>query len=93
MTAGVKALHVLVSGRVQGVAFRWHTRDAARAIGVRGWVRNVDDGRVEVHCEGPEDKLELFLAFLAEGPPASRVTGLEREPAGTQGADSFEIVR
>jgi len=56
-------------------------------------VRNTSDGRVEVHGEGPQVKLELFLAFLAEGPPASQVTGLVREEAEPQGADTFEVVR
>ncbi len=87
------AMRVLVSGRVQGVAFRWHTRDAARALGLVGWVRNLADGRVEVHAQGDEEQLAALAAFLEQGPPAALVTGIERKPAEVEEASAFDIVR
>ena len=66
-----------ISGRVQGVFFRWETMKRARALGVRGWVRNLSDGRVEAVFEGSEEAVEQMLEFCREGPPAARVTKVE----------------
>ena len=71
------AARVLVTGRVQGVAFRWHTHEEALALGVAGWVRNLADGRVETLFDGPEPAVEAFLAWLRRGPPAAHVRGIE----------------
>lgn len=65
--------HVLVSGRVQGVFFRDHTRRWALSLGLTGWVRNLWDGRVEVVAEGEKERLEGLIARLKEGPPLARV--------------------
>ena len=70
-------VHVLVEGRVQGVGFRWFTRDAAAALGLSGWVRNLKDGRVELLARGPRPRLDELLARLWEGPPASTVFSLD----------------
>lgn len=87
------ARHVLVSGRVQGVAFRWNAREAARELGVAGWVRNLADGRVEAWIEGDEPALERMLAWLAHGPPASRVDGVEARAVEPTGARGFRVDR
>ena len=82
--------HVHVSGRVQGVFFRATTREAAREHGVDGWVRNLDDGRVEAVFEGPPAAVEAMIEFCHDGSPAASVTdvGVEREePAGLTGFD------
>lgn len=73
----MKRVHVLVSGRVQGVCFRAFTRDEAQDMGLVGWVRNLPDGRVEVLAEGPQPALERLVAWCRLGPPAARVTGVE----------------
>jgi acylphosphatase len=65
--------HVLVSGRVQGVGFRWFARRSAQTHGVRGWCANLSDGRVEIVAEGERAALEAFTAELRLGPPAARV--------------------
>jgi acylphosphatase len=70
-------VHVVVSGRVQGVAFRAYTVDEARGLGVDGWVRNLPDGRVEAEAEGERSALEGLVAFCRRGPPAARVEGVE----------------
>ncbi len=65
--------HIMVSGRVQGVFFRDHTRTWAVSLGLSGWVRNLRDGRVEVMVEGERDKIESLIARLEEGPPLAMV--------------------
>lgn len=64
---------VLVSGRVQGVFFRAHTRDEARALGLKGWVRNLPDGRVAAVFEGERTKIDRMLAWCHQGPPYAAV--------------------
>ncbi len=66
-------VHLLVSGRVQGVAFRASTVDEARRLGVSGWVRNLADGRVEVEAEGERPALLALVRYCEQGPPAARV--------------------
>jgi len=83
--------HVYVSGTVQGVYFRATTRDRARERGVDGWVRNLDDGRVEAVFEGPEEDVEAMIEFCHEGSDAARVEDVDvtvEEPAGE---DGFEV--
>ncbi|MDD4951631.1 MAG: acylphosphatase [Desulfovibrionaceae bacterium] len=67
------SLQAIVSGLVQGVFFRAWTRDQARLLGLRGWVRNLPDGTVAVLAQGPKKDLDRFEALLWEGPPDSRV--------------------
>jgi DNA ligase D-like protein (predicted 3'-phosphoesterase) len=85
------ALRAVVRGAVHGVGFRYATAQRARALGVRGWVRNRDDGSLEVHAEGPRQAVEELLAFLAVGPPAARVAGVEAQPAAIEGHEQFAI--
>lgn len=87
-------LHAYVSGRVQGVGFRFFVLDAAQELGLTGWVRNLNDGRVEVLAEGPRPDLERLLRLLHQGPPASWVTGIDAtwEPATAEFPD-FRAVR
>jgi len=84
--------HVFVSGKVQGVYFRATTRDEARERGVTGWVKNLDDGRVEAVFEGEEDAVQEMVGFCHEGSSAARVEDVEvdREEA-TGEFDGFEI--
>lgn len=79
--------HYLVKGRVQGVGFRWFVQREAAEIGLRGWVRNTDDGHVEVVASGePEDLAELKSA-LRKGSRGSRVDAvIEHELAESEGA-------
>ncbi len=66
-------VHLVISGRVQGVWFRASTRRAADEFGVRGWVRNLADGRVEAIAEGDRASLEQLVKWAWQGPPAARV--------------------
>jgi acylphosphatase len=64
-------LHVLISGRVQGVFFRASTCEQANRLGLQGWVRNLPDGRVEALFEGEEERLKEMLGWCHQGPPGS----------------------
>jgi len=83
--------HLVVRGRVQGVAFRWSTQEEARRLGVAGWVRNRDDGSVEAVFEGAPDAVERAAAFCASGPPAARVDAVEGRDEPPEGLEGFEI--
>lgn len=89
-----RALHLVINGKVQGVGFRWFTRNAARSLGLNGRVRNLPDGRVEVRVAGAPEPLAQFLERMREGPPASRVEDIEeRELHPVPVWQGFEIDR
>ncbi len=69
----IVARRFAVSGRVQGVGYRFHARDAAARDGLGGFVRNLADGRVEVEAQGDEEAMQRFERALRQGPPAGRV--------------------
>ncbi len=69
--------HCFVSGRVQGVAFRYYTYQEAQRLGISGWVRNLADGRVEVLAYGTPDAVEKLCAWLHEGPSLAYVTDVQ----------------
>lgn len=75
MTVGPqdRGLAVRIEGRVQGVGFRWWVRALGREMGVRGWVRNLSDGAVEVHVAGDETLIVEFKGRLQAGPNGARV--------------------
>lgn len=73
-------LHARISGRVQGVGFRWFVREEARRLGLAGWVRNLPTGDVELVAEGPPEVLEAFARIIAQGPPGARVELVHRLP-------------
>jgi acylphosphatase len=66
----------VVTGRVQGVGYRYFAREQASPLGLTGWVRNLPDGSVEFYAEGPEAALEEFLRRLRKGPTSGHVDGL-----------------
>lgn len=82
----------VVSGRVQGVGFRWFVEREARSIGIGGWVRNTDGGTVEVLASGSDDQLSRLRKALEQGPRAARVDEVQ-EFEETQEANqtSFRI--
>jgi len=92
-TDGRVRAHVFVSGKVQGVYYRANTRDAARERGVDGWVRNLDDGRVEAVFEGPEDAVAELAEWCHEGSPAAEVDDVTVEYGDPEGENGFRIRR
>lgn len=93
--SALNTLHVDVRGRVQGVGFRWFVRERARALGLKGWVRNHPDGCVEVLAVGSDSALEALRAMLSQGPVGARVSGVEvrRDTPQTEPLDPFGILR
>jgi acylphosphatase len=85
--------HVYVSGTVQGVYFRATTRDTAREHDVDGWVRNLDDGRVEAVFEGSEAAVEALVEFCHEGSAAAVVTDVAVTYEAPEGESGFEVRR
>lgn len=86
--------HGIVSGRVQGVAYRYFAQRWAGALSLSGWVRNLPDGRVEVLAEGEKEVLEVFTERLREGPRMAVVDDLElswEAPAGESGGFRIEF--
>ena len=81
-------IHAFVSGMVQGVFFRSETRRIAKNLGVKGWVKNLLDGRVEVLAEGEKDKIDDLIDFLSQGPAAARVDKVDIERQNYK--DEFE---
>jgi DNA ligase D-like protein (predicted 3'-phosphoesterase) len=85
------AIRAVVRGEVQGVGFRDATAARARELGAMGWVRNGDEGAVEVHAEGSERAVEQLLAFLREGPPMAQVAGVAMDRVAPEGHEQFAI--
>jgi acylphosphatase len=69
--------HVLISGIVQGVFFRHHTKKHAEKYGVYGWVRNLYDGRVEAIFEGEKENVEKLIEYCKRGPPGAEITSIQ----------------
>ena len=88
---GMKRVHVVVRGEVQGVGYRYTLRMIARESGVTGWVRNRVDGSVEAEVEGTADQVDEVLAWMAEGPPGAQVTEAKVTDAAPSGDESFEV--
>ena len=83
--------HVIVSGFVQGVAFRAATRDRARSRGVAGWVRNRSDGAVEAVFEGPENAVLSLVEWCRRGPSGAEVECVDVSWEPAEGAQGFAI--
>ena len=88
----MKRIHARVTGMVQGVYFRASARDAARALGLSGWVKNMPDGSVELEAEGKEEVIDKMIDWLHEGPPYGSVDRVEvREIPVLGDASGFHI--
>lgn len=68
---------VFLSGKVQGVSFRFHAQLQAEKLGLKGWIRNLDDGRVEMLLEGAANNLETIIAWARKGPPGANVADVK----------------
>lgn len=73
---GVRCIHAMVTGRVQGVFFRDNTQKEAQALNIVGWVRNNPDGTVELTAKGDEGNIDTFIKWLGHGPDMARVDDL-----------------
>ncbi|MDI1471348.1 MAG: acylphosphatase [Thermodesulfovibrio sp.] len=89
----MKRAHLFISGRVQGVFYRAFTKEVADSLKLKGWVRNLRDGRVEAVFEGEEDKISIAIERCKEGPPYARVDNIEIIWEEPEGLTNFEIKR
>ena len=91
----MESIHIEIRGRVQGVGFRWFVRESARALDLRGWVRNRPDGNVELAAAGPAESLRQLSETVRRGPRGAAVAGVENlsalDPASLP--HPFDIVR
>ena len=89
----MKRAHILYSGRVQGIGFRYTAQDIAMSLGLTGWVKNLMDGRVEIVAEGKEEDLKEFLDKISKGPLGRYIANVDlRWEKPAKEFDSFEIV-
>lgn len=86
-------LEATVTGRVQGVGFRWFARDRAIALGVTGWVRNRADGSLEILAEGPEEALAAFEDALRMGPPGALVRSVQAMRSAAPAVEAGFVIR
>ena len=90
----MKRCHIIVHGTVQGVFYRTYTKNAAAILNIKGWVRNLPNGSVEIVAEGKEQDIKQFIIKLRKGSPASAVEEIDTEWSETKKEFSdFEIVR
>jgi acylphosphatase len=88
----VRRVHVSISGEVQGVFFRYETRQRARELGIAGWVRNTADGRVEAVFEGSDDAVDQMVAWCRQGPDQADVREVDVRDEDPEGIDTFEVL-
>ena len=91
MSVQKQARSYRVRGRVQGVGFRHFVEQSARALGLRGWVRNDDDGSVEVYAVGTPAQLSELAGFLRKGPRWAEVRGVDESEAALEGHSGFFV--
>ncbi|MBI3618946.1 acylphosphatase [Candidatus Peregrinibacteria bacterium] len=87
----VPAVRLTITGLVQGVFFRSRLKKIADQLRIKGWVRNAEDGSVEIHAEGSEDALKKFEEWCRRGPPSAKVERVEIREVGEEGFEEFEI--
>ena len=93
-TASVRRARAIITGRVQGVSYRMSTVREAAQRGLAGWVKNLEDGSVELEVEGDDAAVAALLAWCEHGPPAARVTRVRVEERPVGGAETtFELRR
>ncbi len=92
MAESTTRLSATLTGRVQGVSFRYYAQAYAEQLGLAGWVKNLPDGAVAVWAEGPRADLEKLLQWLRHGPPAARVDQVQVEWGAASGQPArFEV--
>jgi len=82
---------IFYEGRVQGVGFRYTVKQIAKGYDVVGWIRNLDDGRVELQCSGEQDEVEAFIEGIAESQLKSHIRAVTAAPIPPLDQRGFEI--
>jgi acylphosphatase len=89
----MKTIRVYLSGSVQGVFFRKYLEEKANEFGIRGFVRNLDDGRVEVLIEGRDENVNTMLEICKKGNQHTKVTDIQIQELKNQGFEGFKVLR
>lgn len=89
----MKHLSITIKGKVQGVNFRNEAQKTASMLAVNGWVKNLDNGDVQVEAEGGVDNLRQFVDWLRQGPPQADVKDVQVEDGDPEGYTAFEVKR
>jgi len=89
----IRAIKIVVSGKVQGVYFRASTLRVAKELSLKGWVENQTDGTVIIHAEGMENQLQLLIDWCSKGPSAARVDDCSHSPCEIENYDDFNIMQ
>jgi acylphosphatase len=87
----MRRIRAIVSGRVQGVAYRASTAAKARQLGLAGWVKNLANGNVELEAEGSPDQVAALVTWCHHGPPSARVDQVAVEELAPMGGDDFDV--
>ncbi len=93
MNPEIICAHLIISGKVQGVGYRYYTAQQAKQRGITGWVKNLPDGRVEAVLEGNKQAITEMIKWCHQGPPASEVTEVKINYEKPQSYNKFEITR
>jgi len=88
-----KSIRLFITGSVQGIFFRQFVKDKADKMGVKGYVRNLEDGRVEIFIEGNKDNVEQMLNLCKQGPQHAQIRNIEEKPESFQDFKEFKILR
>ncbi|MCS7143426.1 MAG: acylphosphatase [Archaeoglobaceae archaeon] len=89
----MRAVEIYVSGVVQGVGFRYYTTKVAKELGIKGFVKNLPDGRVYIYAVGEGNSLEKFISSVRQGPPLAVVRDVEIRNAEIKEFERFEVRR
>jgi acylphosphatase len=89
----MKTVRLIVKGKVQGVFYRATAKDVADLTGIKGWVKNLPDGNVEITATAPEDILQKFIAWCKQGPPRAEVDEVIIEELQPRDFNGFKILR
>lgn len=89
----MKQLKIRITGRVQGVSFRYTTKVVADQMGIRGMIKNEPDGSVYIEAEGDDTLLEVFLEWCNEGPDRAIIEKVETETAELKNYRNFEVIK
>jgi acylphosphatase len=86
-------IEILISGEVQGVFFRATAKDIADELGIKGWVRNTEDGHVQAMATGNQQQLDKFVDWCKQGPPKARVENVKLTEVQEQTFNTFKVLR
>ena len=89
----MSTVNLIVKGKVQGVFFRAEAKENADKLGIKGWIKNHDDGNVEIMAKGSDEAIEAFITWCRKGPKRAAVTDVIVTALHMEDFESFEIIR